>query len=222
MLNISSEDVVLEIGCGGGALLSEIKKKGATAIGVDISIGQIKYAKEQTRNADVVVCDAAYLPFRNNYFTKCFAIEVLEHVQNPCAVMNETYRVLEKDSELIIVVPNDKNWFKHRLLGGHFSAALYDYEHIHDFSSIEKITPFLKGFEFLTAKKNIIATIPLNSILNILFRIFYRISNEKNNLTPTKKYLLDNVTIRLSLLKQHFLFISPKLALHLIIKLKKR
>ncbi len=222
MLNISCEDIVLEIGCGGGALLSEIKRKGATAIGVDLSISQVRHAKEQSKNADVVVCDAACLPFRNNYFTQCFAIEVLEHVQNPSAVMNEIYRVLENNSELIIVVPNDKNWFVHRILEGHFSAAFYNYGHLHDFSSIEKITPFLKGFEFLTARENIVATIPLNSILSQLFRIFYRILNQKNNLTPTKKYSRDDVTIRLSSIRQHFLFISPKLALHLIIKLKKR
>jgi ubiquinone/menaquinone biosynthesis C-methylase UbiE len=222
MLNISCSDIVLEIGCGGGALLSEIKRRGATAIGVDISINQVKYANKQLRNVDVIVCDAAYLPFRNNHFTQCFAIEVLEHVQNPSAVMNEIHRVLENNSELIIVVPNDRNWFIHRILEGHFSAAFYDYGHLHDFSSIKKITPFLKGFEFLTARENIVATIPLNSILSQLFRIFYRVLNQKNNLTPTKKYPRDDVTNRLPSIRQHFLFISPKLALHLIIKLKKR
>jgi len=219
MLNISCEDIVLEIGCGGGSLLSEIKRKGATAVGVDLSIRQVKYVKDRLKNVDVVVCDAAYLPFRNNHFTQCFAIEVLEHVQNPSAVMSEIHRVLENNSELIIVVPNDRNWFIHRVLEGHLSAAFYDYGHLHDFSSMEKIMPFLKDFEFLTAKENIVATNPMNSILSQLSRFLYQISNQKNNVGPTK-YHKDDGNIRWQFISQRFLLISPKLTLHLIIKLK--
>jgi 2-polyprenyl-3-methyl-5-hydroxy-6-metoxy-1,4-benzoquinol methylase len=221
MMNITSKDLILEVGCGGGALLREIDRRGAIAIGVDISIGQIKYAKDQLKSGHAIVCDAAYLPLREGQFTKCFAIEILEHVQNPSKMMNEIDRILKCDGELTIVVPNNKNWFMHRILQGYFCEAFYDYGHLHDFSSIEKLAPFLKSFKISMVKESDVPTIPMRCIIALFFRCFNKISRyQKANVIPTKKHC-KNTSMRLLTYEKHLLSLMPRLPLHLIIKLKK-
>lgn len=221
IMGIDREDVVLEVGCGGGALLSMINVTGAVAVGLDISEIQIKYTKTHLQNALLIVGDSERLPLKDNVFTKCFAVEVLEHVQNPGQIMKEIRRVLIDNGELIIVVPNDKNWFIHRILLGYFRAAFYDYGHLHDFSSIGKLEPFLKGFKVLMVRETNVPTIPISGIIGQLLRVFNKISkSQEANVIPTRKNH-ENAYTHLLTYYNRFLSIVPKLTLHLIIKLKK-
>lgn len=219
IMGIDREDVVLEVGCGGGALLSKINM--TVAVGLDISETQIKYAKTHLQDAFLIVGDAERLALKDNVFTKCFAVEILEHVQNPGQMMKEIRRVLKDNGELIIVVPNDKNWFIHRILQGYFREAFYDYGHLHDFSSLEKLKPLLKGFKILMARENSAPTIPMRGIIDQLLRGFSKISKRQEaNVIPTKKDH-ENTYTHLLFSKKRFLSIAPKLTLHFIIKLKK-
>lgn len=221
MVNVSCDDLILELGCGAGALLQEIDRRGAIAIGVDLSIGQIKCAKGRSRSGHAIVSDAAYLPFRDGQFTKCFAVEILEHVQNPGQMVSEISRVLKSDGELIIVVPNDKNWFIHRILQGYFREAFYDYGHLHDLSSLEKLEPLFEDFKILMVRENNVPTMPMQGLIGQLLRSFNKISkHRKDNVISTKDDQEDKYT-RLLTYEKHFFSIVPKLTLHLIIKLKK-
>lgn len=147
MANMKSQDVVLEIGCGGGALLSEIEKTSSKAVGLDISKVQVKFAKSMCQNAFLVIGDSQKLPFRDGVFTKCFAVEVLEHVPNTDQMVKEVHRCLGKEGTFIIVVPNDRNWFIHRIAQGEIREAFYNYGHLHDFSSVKKLKLFLQYFQ---------------------------------------------------------------------------
>lgn len=221
MLDIKEKEVVLEIGCGAGTLLSEVVKKGAIAVGLDISENQIKYAKRPVQDLFVVVANAEKLPFKDKVFSKCLAIEVLEHVLDPNQMIEGICRVLKDDGKLIIVVPNDRNWFIHRILQGYFREAFYDYGHLHAFSSLEKLKSLLKDFKILTVRENNEPTVPMKGIISRFFQGFHMISTrQKANTHPTKKDRESTYT-RLLTYEKLFLSIAPKLTLHLIIKLKK-
>lgn len=221
IMGIDREDVVLEVGCGGGALLSKITMTGSVAVGLDLSETQIKYTKTRLQDALLIVGDSERLPLKDNVFTKCFAVEILEHVQNPGQIMKEIRRVLKDNGELIIVVPNDRNWFIHRILQGYFRAAFYDYGHIHDFSSIGKLEPFLKGFKVLMVRETNVPTIPMRGIIGQLFLSLNKIlKRQEASVIPTKKDH-ENTYTRLLTYEKCFLSIAPKLTLHLVIKLKK-
>jgi len=222
MTSITSEDAVLEVGCGGGALLSEISLKGAVAVGLDISEMQIKYAKTRLQGALLIIGDSERLPLKDNLFTKCFAVEMLEHVQNPGQVMKEIRRVLKDSAELIIVVPNDKNWFIHRFVQGYFREAFYDYGHLHDFSSLEKLKPLLEGFNILTVRENNVLTMPIRGLISQLLQGFDEILKRRRNNSILAKDQQEDTHTRLLTYEEPFLFIAPKLTLHLIIKLKKK
>lgn len=78
----------LDVGCG------DFKKSGH--IGIDLD-----------RHAETnVVCDAQYLPFRDDVFTDINANQVLEHVESPLRALTEWKRVMKDSGQLDLCVPN--------------------------------------------------------------------------------------------------------------------
>ncbi len=110
---------ILEIGCG------KVKKQGA--IGID---------KHRTPATDVVSdLDSSHLPFLEGVFDEIHAQDVLEHVEDVSAVMEEIWRVGKNGALVYIRVP-------------HFSSthAYGDFTHRHFFNT-ESFNYFTGGFE---------------------------------------------------------------------------
>lgn len=103
-----STDKVLEIGCGDGATLAWLRatNKCKYAAGVEY----FPAAAEKAR----VSCDELYLgpvedhifQFGNEGFDLVLCLDVLEHLQDPWAVLNEIQRVLRPGGILICSLPN--------------------------------------------------------------------------------------------------------------------
>ena len=208
MLSVTSSDWVLEVGCGGGALLSELERKRALTVGLDLSGNQIIQAKKICKDTLFIVADAQNLPFRDQCFSKCFAIEVLEHIPDPNRIIKEFYRVLKREGELLIVVPNDRNWFVHRIVQAEIGAAFYDFGHLHSFSSISELKPFLKGFNIVEIREN---RKPTFFLLGLFSWVFQGAKNSQSlgEVQKSKPILL------------YSRYFSPLLILHLIIELRK-
>ena len=56
-------------------------------------------------------------------------IDVLEHLDRPEEGVKELYRVLSPGGRLIVVIPNDRNFFLSRLALGMVKEAFYDAGH---------------------------------------------------------------------------------------------
>ena len=99
---------VLDLGGGEGIVLSMLKEqKNFTQLTlVDINPDAVKNAE---RNGfDAISADITKpLPFADNSFHTACAVDVLEHVQDPIAVLLEMKRVAR---EIVIVVPNFQYW----------------------------------------------------------------------------------------------------------------
>lgn len=108
------EGAVLDVGCHSGtftrAVLSKIGSK--DIYGVDVSHSAISLAKKRIPYGHFEVGDAAKLPFKSEFFEAAFCLEMLEHVDDPMAVLNEIKRVLRKGSKLYVLVPSDNKLFK--------------------------------------------------------------------------------------------------------------
>jgi len=61
-----------------------------------------------------MVCDAHFLPFKNDSFDSVLMFEVLEHVESPIRVIREIRRVLEDKGILVFSFPN-VYYFRHIL-----------------------------------------------------------------------------------------------------------
>lgn len=94
---------VLEIGCGVGAQISVLARKFPDLMidGIDLVESQISRAKSvlgdliASQRVNLNVASAYKLPFPDSYYDGACIFSVLEHVDNPLAVLNEARRVLK-------------------------------------------------------------------------------------------------------------------------------
>ncbi len=105
---------ILDLGCHSGTFTSRIlSKTGSQDIyGVDVSHSAITTIKKRFPKGHFEVADAAKLPYKANMFDALFCLEMLEHVDDPMAVIGEMKRVLKKNGYGMILVPNDNRLFK--------------------------------------------------------------------------------------------------------------
>jgi len=101
----------LDVGCGFGMLfLAAFRSFGnAELIGVDISDVAVSYALKIARSRELVhqfvSADASSLPFKSGYFDLVFAMDILEHLEDPQKVLTEMARCLKEDGVMIVTVP---------------------------------------------------------------------------------------------------------------------
>jgi len=86
---------VLEVGCGQGWLLRLIAEAlpEAELFGLDLRPEVVEYARTLVPSANVVVGDGQRLPYDDADFDLVVCSEVLEHVDDPSAVLAEIDRV---------------------------------------------------------------------------------------------------------------------------------
>ena len=99
----SAPGPALDVGCGTGAVLSELQKSGE-AVGVDLSGTALEYAAERGL-ANLVKADAQALPFATGAFQSIVSLDTLEHVPDDKAAAREIARVLRPGGVAVINVP---------------------------------------------------------------------------------------------------------------------
>ncbi len=94
---------MLDLGCGPGVLLEDLKKEGANVCGIDISSSAVDFCR--SRGLDVKKADVSKLPFKKKKFDGVLAIDLLEHIENENRLLKEAKRILKKDSVFLMMVP---------------------------------------------------------------------------------------------------------------------
>jgi ubiquinone/menaquinone biosynthesis C-methylase UbiE len=113
-LALTPDDYLLEVGCGGGALLKDALRSGCRAAAVDHSPDMVQLAQEVNRNAvaegrlEVRQASADQLPFPDATFTCAAMTGVLGFLSNPVSVLREIRRVLRKDGRLVALGSDPK------------------------------------------------------------------------------------------------------------------
>lgn len=98
---------VLDLGCGHGELMIELKKEGFETCGVDQSIKRVQYLQKMGMECihssieDDFVCD--------KQFDVVVCQECLEHVMNPIKILEKIKVMLKLGGSLFISVPYGKN-----------------------------------------------------------------------------------------------------------------
>lgn len=108
-LALKPQDYLLEVGCGGGALLKEALQSGCRAAAVDHSADMVRVAQEANSQAvaegrlKVLEAHAERLPFPDDTFTCSAMTGVLGFLSNPVAVFREIRRVLAPGGRLVVL-----------------------------------------------------------------------------------------------------------------------
>lgn len=98
----------LDVGCGDGALLSELRrgKHGGRLEGVEVASTAVRRAESRPEIDAVTLYDGARLPAQEGAFDLGLLMHVLEHVPDPSALLRETARVC---AAVVVEVPLEEN-----------------------------------------------------------------------------------------------------------------
>lgn len=108
MLRLGSSDYLLEVGCGGGAFLSEALRSNCKAAAVDHSHEMVKLASEVNRDAImrgrliIHEAEADRLPYSDAIFSCAVMTGVFGFLPDPVAALSEIRRVLAKGGRLVV------------------------------------------------------------------------------------------------------------------------
>ncbi|MDA8326280.1 MAG: class I SAM-dependent methyltransferase [Nitrospiraceae bacterium] len=97
---------VLDIGCGRGLMLAELKSRGFECYGTELP-GQAPF-RQKTGDAPFTVYegDLTELDLPGGFFDVVTVWHVLEHVRDPVQTLKEVRRILKPGGLLVISVPN--------------------------------------------------------------------------------------------------------------------
>jgi len=105
--------IVLNLGCGGGALSCLLSNAESLTIGIDISAYVVKNQRTRARyhglTVEGIVCDGSNLPLRSDTFEFILSQDVIEHTKNPFLLISEAFRVLAPGGSLFFSAPNKLN-----------------------------------------------------------------------------------------------------------------
>ncbi|MCM1154889.1 MAG: class I SAM-dependent methyltransferase [Roseburia sp.] len=142
---IHSDETVVEFGCGGGYLLSNIVAK--EKVGIEINDAARDVASKNNIKSVKNIND---IP--DNYADVIISSHALEHVENPLGILKELYEKLKWSGKIVFYVPNescDKEYRKSDInnhlytwncltIGNLFKAAGY---FVHSVEQVQEVWP---------------------------------------------------------------------------------
>ena len=124
---------IVDIGCSKGGFLAFLRTKGLVNLtGIELDPICAEYARK-THNLQILSGSANTVPLPNNSVDILIFSHVLEHVDDPAHVLEETRRILKEDGVVFVEVPNALHYA---------DAKMFDYfywfgmrEHINHFDA---------------------------------------------------------------------------------------
>jgi SAM-dependent methyltransferase len=116
-LGLAPGDVLLDLGCGFGRHAYEAARRGARVIAFDYAEAELKEVRNTfgamatarevgaASLAGAVQGDGTLLPFADGAFDRIIASEVLEHIDDDRAALDELARVLRPGGTIAVTVP---------------------------------------------------------------------------------------------------------------------
>ena len=121
---------VLDIGSATGALLAWLKGRDWDCSGIEISGPQAEYAR-QKKNLDIRGVPLKEAQFPAQSFDLVLASHLIEHLNDPAALIREAHRILASSGRLLVTTPNIAG-FQARLFRKRWRSAIFD--HLYLFS----------------------------------------------------------------------------------------
>lgn len=142
---------LLDVGCATGFFLDLARGQGWEVVGTEVSDFAARYARERF-GLDVRVGTLRDLGLPSEAFDVVTTWDVIEHVLDPMAELQEMRRILRDDGILSIITPNAGSLMA-RLLGRRWEEFRRVREHVYFFSG-STLTQMLQkaGFEVLRAE----------------------------------------------------------------------
>ena len=123
-LNLAKDTIILDLGCGPGYFLDEMKERGYTNVtGVTLSPEDIKLC--ESKGHKIKPYDLSFLPQSDGYYDESvdliFLRHALEHSPYPIFSLMEYNRILKQGGKLYIEVPAPDGERQHEFNLNHYS-----------------------------------------------------------------------------------------------------
>jgi ubiquinone/menaquinone biosynthesis C-methylase UbiE len=143
-LGLAPSSRILEIGCGCGSNLREIRTH-FDSYGGDSDLTACRLANQKIPGR-IAAFDAHRLPFADSVFNAVLALDTLEHLADDVAALREAHRVLAREGLAIVTVPSfPALWWRHDIAEEHrrryTKKSLTDTAHKAGFR-VDKLTHF--------------------------------------------------------------------------------
>ncbi|MEC4684611.1 MAG: class I SAM-dependent methyltransferase [Nitrospirota bacterium] len=97
---------VLDVGCHTGDMFFFLKDIASELHGLDVNANALKVARNRY-DAKTTLCNLrAPLPYKENYFDVVIASEIIEHIPDTDAFLDNLYRVMKPGGYLMLTTPN--------------------------------------------------------------------------------------------------------------------
>lgn len=127
---------ILDVGCGEGFTLCELRQAGiqAAMVGMDLNGAALAWNQAHAMaQAPLSLCDIHHVPAADDSFDLVLCLEVLEHVPDSSLALAELLRVARE--YVLVSVPHEPFFRGANLLRAkHVRALGNDPEHIHNYS----------------------------------------------------------------------------------------
>ncbi len=104
--HLPRDGVILEAGCGLGAVVIELRARGFEVIGLDYAINALYKARAHTPDLSLQAGDVHALPYADNSLAAYLSFGVLEHFEHGMGpALREAARVLRPGGVLVLTIP---------------------------------------------------------------------------------------------------------------------
>jgi SAM-dependent methyltransferase len=103
LLRLQPGDVAVDVGCGAGRAVAELRDKGIKAVGVDTSAEMIGVARARWPGADFHVGNACELPFHDSEIAGYRADKVFHEIAEAARALTEAKRVLAPGGRIVLI-----------------------------------------------------------------------------------------------------------------------
>jgi SAM-dependent methyltransferase len=100
-----SKNRILEVGCGGGFLSSLLSRAGANVVATDMSINATQSVKDRGVTKSLSFDAGQSWPFKDYSFEVVIMLDVIEHIEDDIACLQEARRVLCRGGTALLTVP---------------------------------------------------------------------------------------------------------------------
>jgi ubiquinone/menaquinone biosynthesis C-methylase UbiE len=134
---------VLDAGCGTGYGSAELAQLAAEVVGVDIAADAVEYAKTNYPIAGLRFLESSCtaVPFPPESFDLVVAFEVIEHLTDYRAFVDECARVLSRDGQFIVSSPNKSYYERTRAETGPNPYHEHEFEAREFVRELERVFP---------------------------------------------------------------------------------
>jgi SAM-dependent methyltransferase len=102
---------IVDVGVGEGLALERVLDPTTAVIGIEYRLDKVSLATTRLPNLAGVVADAGMVPLPDDSADLVTSIEVLEHLTDPRAAVDEFARICRPDGRLVVSVPWEP-WFR--------------------------------------------------------------------------------------------------------------